>query len=259
MAAAPLWQQLIQLAELDKKQATVQSQVAKIEKEIAQDQQMLPELERTIAELKQAVHDAKKHVDHQELNAKTLKEQEENKRKALDEVTNEKMYAALEKEIASISQELLEQDDLLMKAWHALDQAKQKLAGSAELEAKMVTLKNDAAEKAKGIAALQEQIDAVEQEKAAFIGGGTSGGGNTSGGDSGTIPEEWLAKYNRMKTRVADPVVPVINTSCSSCFYSVPPQDMNRLKNQALLPCRSCYRYLYYNREVEEETKEASF
>ena len=74
-----------------------------------------------------------------------------------------------------------------------------------------------------------------------------------------TIPDEWLAKYQRMRNKVQNPIVPVINKSCSACYYSVPPQDMMRLKNRALLYCRSCYRLLYHDQEEENDLQKASF
>jgi predicted nucleic acid-binding Zn-ribbon protein len=74
-----------------------------------------------------------------------------------------------------------------------------------------------------------------------------------------TVPQEWLTKYQRMRAKVADPLVPVMNTSCSACFYSIPPQDLNRLKKNALLLCRSCYRLLYYDKEEEKDSESDSF
>jgi predicted nucleic acid-binding Zn-ribbon protein len=59
------------------------------------------------------------------------------------------------------------------------------------------------------------------------------------------IPEQWREIYERMHNRITNPVVPIIGNSCSACFFQVSAQDMNRLRNRALLQCKQCYRFLY--------------
>ncbi len=59
------------------------------------------------------------------------------------------------------------------------------------------------------------------------------------------VPAEWLEKYASMRSRVPDPVVPVINGHCSACVYKVSDQDMLMLSRNKLLQCKDCYRFLY--------------
>jgi predicted nucleic acid-binding Zn-ribbon protein len=59
------------------------------------------------------------------------------------------------------------------------------------------------------------------------------------------VPQGWLEKYAIMRTKVTDPVVPVINNSCSACFYDVIGQDLQELRKKKLLQCKECYRFLY--------------
>ena len=68
----------------------------------------------------------------------------------------------------------------------------------------------------------------------------------TINGNSQTLPDEWLGKYEHMRGRVADPVVPVQQDSCSACFYSISSRDLQTLKQGDLLQCKDCYRFLYY-------------
>jgi len=241
----PLWQSLKELVNLDLKLQAVQSHIAQAQEEIVQDNQVLPELQATIDEIRQAIMNAKKHVDLQELNAKDLKEQEEKKRLALDNVANQKEYAALEKELGSLLVQASEQDDALVKAWHTLDLARKKEANeTAALEEQMATVKKDAVQKQEAITALKNEYKQLEATKKS---------------KTQAVPEEWLTKYERMRSKVADPIVPIIGTSCSSCYYSVPSQDMTRLKNHAILPCRSCYRLLYHDTQEEKDLQESSF
>lgn len=69
------------------------------------------------------------------------------------------------------------------------------------------------------------------------------------------VPDEWLEKYSMMRMRVADPVVPVLNTSCSACFYTVTEQGMQQLSRNQLLQCKECYRFLYLEQKDENEVK----
>jgi predicted nucleic acid-binding Zn-ribbon protein len=62
-----------------------------------------------------------------------------------------------------------------------------------------------------------------------------------------------------MKHNVPDPIVPVLNECCSACFYAVLYQDMVKLKKAELLPCRNCYRFLYYDEEEQQDTQQASY
>ncbi len=60
------------------------------------------------------------------------------------------------------------------------------------------------------------------------------------------IPQEWLNIYETMRDRVSNPVVPVNQDSCSACFYFMAARDVQLLKNQGLLQCKDCYRFLYH-------------
>lgn len=59
------------------------------------------------------------------------------------------------------------------------------------------------------------------------------------------LPTEWLEKYAIMRESVSNPVVPVINDSCSACFYSLTAQDLSRVRRNGILQCKQCYRFLY--------------
>jgi len=241
----PLWQKLKHLVDLDHKQQAISSQIKKIEQEIQQNKLMLPKLHTAIDEIKNAIINAKKNVDLQELNAKDLKEQEKNKRAAIDNVKNQKQYEALKRELSSLLQQISEQDDTLVKAWHNLDLARKKEESELDkIEEKITELQKDMAEKQSDIEKIKENNKKFEQEKKEA---------------EAKVPKEWLVKYERMRSKVSNPIVPIINDSCSSCYYSVPPQDVTRLKNNAILLCRSCYRLLYYDKEEEQNLKEASF
>ena len=245
MNASPLSISLKNLILLDQKLEELRKQLQEIELVIEQDRQMLPDLLENIESIKREVIDAKKGVDLQELNSKDLKAKEKQKRAAIDKVKNQKEYVAVERELGRIVDQINEQEDTLIKAWHTLDLAQQSESPSiAALEEKIVKIESEIVEKENSTMSIKKEIEAVEQQKME---------------QAKTVPTEWLTKYQRMREKVADPLVRVLNSSCSSCFYSIPPQDLNRLKKNALLLCRSCYRLLYYDQQEEQDLKSDSF
>lgn len=245
MVTSPLWKSLKQLVELDTQKDSILFQVNEIEQKIDEDGAILPELQTTIDQIKQNSIDAKKNVDLQELNAKDLKSQEQAKRKTLESITKEKEYSAIEKELNSITQQISEQDDALMQAWHNLEAAKSKESVEiTKIEEQIEVVKKDIETKKEEITTLHEKLSGLEEKIEKHM---------------EQIPAEWLKKYNRTKGKVSDPVVPLINKSCSSCYYSVPPQDIMLLKRSAILHCRSCYRFLYYDKEEETDIAKSTF
>ena len=67
------------------------------------------------------------------------------------------------------------------------------------------------------------------------------------------VPEGWLEKYTIMKARVPDPVVPITEGACSTCFYALTNQDVIRARKGCLLQCKGCYRLLYLLEAMEKE------
>jgi len=245
MGSRPVWQQLKDLAEIDSRRKVKKSQILEIKDKIIEDKKIIPVLKSQIEEINKEFTDAKKEVDIQELNAKDLKDREQEKRKSLDSVKNQKQYAAIEKEIESITKESAEHDDALINAWHKLESAKNKKETEiAKIQEKINTAEKEIEEIESKKEELNKELEKINEEKKEM---------------ASTVPTEWFTKYETMSGKVSDPVVPVINSSCSACYYSVLPQDMGKLKKSALLPCRSCYRLLYYNKEEEKDTKKASY
>ena len=66
------------------------------------------------------------------------------------------------------------------------------------------------------------------------------------------VPQEWMEKYSRMRNCVPNPVVPVVNGSCTACFYSIPHQDFLSVLDHHLIECKGCYRFLYSKERVQD-------
>jgi len=243
MSVKTLWQNLKVLVDCDRNilqtEATIKDAHSGIEKNKKQIAQLLTALEtkKTICTRE------RKNVALLELQAAEFKAAEDEKRLKLNNIKDQREFRAIEKELQAISQKSNNLEDALVQSWQAMEHAIKTL----EQETIATELK---------IAALQEEITAhneliqktdktiehlmIDRTQATV-----------------NIPEEWLIKYNRMKHSLQDPIVPVHGTSCSSCFYTIIKQDYANLKKVGLLPCRSCYRLLYIDTDLDTETKEA--
>ena len=213
-------------------------QIKELNQQIDTEEQTIVALRRQknaasleLEQIKQTVHDMQKLVDEQELEMKVLDERSAGVKHALDQVSGAKEYTSLKKELETIHQKQHALEDTLVDAWHQLETAQrimqQKSEGTMQLCA---TIDAELAEHIAGVEKLIEQVDAMSDSRPEHM---------------RTIPEEWLEKYESMHERVSNPVVPVVNGSCSGCFYPVAHQDAARLKRRALLQCTSCYRFLY--------------
>jgi len=137
------------------------------------------------------------------------------------------------------------QDDELIIAWHSLETLKTKYEKEkTEAEELINNLKH-------GIEAQQESITDSKKQKNEVI--------ETRENFTKNIPAEWLEKYERMRHKVVDPIVPVLGSSCGACYYSILRQDLYRLKKSGVLPCRNCYRFLYYDEKEEKEAEKATY
>jgi len=59
------------------------------------------------------------------------------------------------------------------------------------------------------------------------------------------IPENLLSIYETMRGRVVNPVVPIYLDSCSVCFYGLTAKNIQLLRQENVIQCKDCYRFLY--------------
>lgn len=245
MIGQSLWKNLKSLVTLDKQIEEIVSKISIAEKIAQTDQQKIPKLQGTLERLQKEYLEEKRNIAQQESTAKELKELETEKKSLLEKTTNPKEQKAAEKEFKNVLQKRMEQDDLLIKTWHSAE----------EKEKHLEKAKNESAEQ---IRQLQEGIETQKQLLAAL---------HTEKSDLDQkrleaiklIPKIWLDKYENMRNKVQDPIVPVIGGSCSACYYTVLRQDLNQLKKAGVLPCRNCYRFLYFDAEEQTNLKKETY
>lgn len=183
----------------------------------------------------QQAHDTwvsmRKAVDERELEMKVLDEQEKKKKLQMDRLTDYKEYGALKTEINSLKQQQHILEESLLAAWHSFDQAKKEYDAQKLVFANAErTIQESIAQNDDVIKSLEDDIAQRESQRVDF---------------ERQVPQEWLDKYSLMRARVTNPVVPVVNGSCSACFYHVLGQDMVALNHRKLLQCKDCFRLLY--------------
>jgi len=162
---------------------------------------------------------------------KELEEQRTKEKERLETVTKAKQYQAIKSEIASLNQKQSELDELLLNAWNKLESVQKSYKSLQQASTERVAEQQERIKEKEQ--EVQEREDAVEkmiQERP---------------GKEELVPQEWVEQYQAMRSRVSNPVVPVVKASCSACFWPIPNQDMLRLKRKEVLQCKGCYRSLY--------------
>ncbi len=245
MIGQPLWKNLKALVEIDNNIKQLKEKVKGEIQKVETSKSLIPKIQKNLLDLQLNCKEMKKKVDAEELIANDLKDKEEHKREALDKTTNEKEYRAIEKEIKRVTLERMELEDVLIQSWHKYDLAKKEVDEQEEqINKEIEETKVKTTELETELKESQKKLDSALADREF---------------STKNIPTEWLHKYERMKENVSNPIVPVIQNSCSACFYNVIRQDLQRLKNDGMLLCRNCYRFLYYEKEEEKEENSGSF
>ncbi len=232
------FQAFIDLISLDQDIRKIHQDISLLQKEtetyLAQKQTVVERLEQ----FKQHVHDLRKAVDAQELEMKDLDQQEKKQRERLDAVKKVKEHQSLKKEIERFKRAQHDAESNLMNIWNKLEIAQKELEGQQETyKTKTDELLKLIHDKKEMIAALQKQLEEKNKERPTKESG---------------IPQDWLDKYTHMRMQVINPVVPVELGGCSACFYTIPDQELLRLKRRALVQCKGCFRLLYAQEAMNE-------
>lgn len=208
----------------------------KIQKqELYHKQQML---QQELDQAKERLHGARKEVDIHELTMKELEEQLQEKKKRLDTVSNNKEYQSINTEINKIKQQQHDLEQVLVDVWHRLEAAQRTYdAQTKGQEEQMKTVAASQEEVIKKIDQLHQEMSVKEKERVE---------------KEKLVPQELLEKYAMMRSRVSDPVVPVIDRSCTGCFYLMTDHDMQELHKNKLLQCRGCYRFVYLPQDAQK-------
>jgi len=236
-------QSFIDLVSFDQSTYVIEDEIHQIKKDIESLQDKEETLRGDFEFFKTRMRDARKAVDQAELEQKELEQKEIARKEKLDHAADQREYKALTKEIETLKRNQHDHEETLLFTWNKFELAKKEYElREKESEIKAAELKERAEQKNAKMQDLQKELEGRIAQR---------------GEKLKLVPPEWMEKYVLMRSRVSDPVVPVVRGSCSACFYHLPPQDFLELKRKRLSQCKGCYRFLYIEElEPVEQPKE---
>jgi len=225
------FQVFLNLVEFDRNIVAINNEIESLENDIQLLNQQEQERLDRLKQVQQRLHNAHKIVDEQELVMKELDDKIREKKKQMDEISDVRAYRSFKTEIDTLNKQQVDQETAVMQAWNTVETAQKDVADQqAKAKEEEAAYKKEKEEKEHKLKELQQKYQELEKQRTT---------------KTTAVPEEWLETYEHMRGRVSDPVVPVDRGSCSACFYSIPNQDLIRLKRRALLQCKGCFRFLY--------------
>lgn len=177
------------------------------------------------------LRDIQKSVHESELHIQELSETEERLLKHLESLSSSKEYDAALKELehCRLNRNQLEQKLLQQMNKAEIGQKDQNVFVQQHQE-KLTEFTHALQAKNQELLHLQQELQGIETQRSEKVVG---------------IPQDWIDTYEMMRGRVSNPVVPLLQESCSVCFYGVTPRDLQSIRNNYLIQCKECYRFLY--------------
>lgn len=159
-------------------------------------------------------------------------------------IKTQKEYQAAVKEISEAKRANREREERILKAMERVEELNQKITQlndaitdkDKEFETKLADLDARVAE-------LQAEITAFEARRPDLL---------------EKIDKAVIRKYDHIRQRYPDALVPITRGVCGGCSMNIPPQlVIETLKAKELHNCPSCHRLIYVmNEEPTDETKE---
>lgn len=221
----------IDLVTFDQHHIETQKKIASLEHNIKKNQEQKAVAQSQLDQVSLKKHDQLKTVHSQELALSELQQQEESLQKTLQSVSSSKEYEAATKELEHVRLSRTVQEQKLTQYSNKMHASQKEHDAAAErFQAATAVLTVE-------LASLQQELDALHQELQLIDSQRQT---KTVG-----IPHDWISVYDLMRGRVVDPVVPLLQDSCSACFYAVTPRDLQLLHKSSMIQCKDCYRFLY--------------
>lgn len=187
------------------------------------------EYDATETELKDLEHRRRTDESDLEVSAENLKKREAR----LYAIKTNKEYQAAVKEITEARRENREREDRILKSMERIEELTQKIEQlksaiadkDAEFEKAMTELDARTAE-------LQDQMKSFDARRPELL---------------ERIDKVILRRYDFVRSRYPDALVPVAGGVCSGCSMNIPPQlSIEVMKGKDLKNCPSCHRLIFY-------------
>jgi predicted nucleic acid-binding Zn-ribbon protein len=224
---------IIQLSKLDVQIATFSAQKKKIETELANRKQVIAGHEGKKAAREKLLGEKKTLCAKEEKSVKAERDRINERRAALNTLSNYKLQQAAEREIDFVAKQIGQREDLLLGLMREIETLEKEVA---DIDGVIKGLSDEYAsldkESSETIKTLDEQLGGLNKERAensAVLAGQTI-----------------LTAYNRIRDRFpSNPVVEVLNRdSCSGCFMKLGPQVVVQVSRQDVVKCPGCGRIL---------------
>lgn len=224
-------QNFIDLVAFDQHLIALESTIALSEKKLQNLRNDFEKIQKRVEEKTAEKKELKKQFDLQELHVKDLQDKETRQVSVIERAKNSKECDAASKELEHIRAERTRQEKKLMQLWNHY-QATEKEIEQMHVESLQKTVQIEAAiiQEDETLQKTRKDLETQQTQRVSKI---------------DLLPQEWVVFYENMRGKVLNPVVPVSQDSCSACFYSVSSRDLQILRQNGLVPCKDCYRYLY--------------
>lgn len=212
------------IAHITREITTVTAEIARVRQSVADRQAQHKALAGNLQALRAEIKD-------KEFEDKRLQERDRTLRVQLENTGSTKEYIAIEHALADCVAQRKKIEELVFDLWNKRDAREVSCAEDAKiseaysLEMQELINKN------------VQLLATLEAEHSALLAGRSE--------LQASSPVEFVEKYESMRKSVDNPVVSVINGTCSGCSVQLQNSDIMQLKRHVLVPCKECYRLLY--------------
>ncbi len=225
--------ELIRLQEIDTKLLEIHEKKTELEEEIQKVREPLSRMENERDDLNQKVEELSKEVRALEQNVPDQEERIRKSREKLPQITTQKEYFAVLKEIETMERDKENLEESLLKKMGTLE----------ELQSERDRLTAQCREEEK---TFQEKRDRMIEEHSHYD-TETEKLNTEKENISREIDPQYLAHYQKVLNYKGSPaVVKIIDGNCQGCFMTLPPQLFNDVrKGGHIITCSYCNRILY--------------
>ena len=213
------------LSSLPAKLKSLKEDVSRVELMLQKEQLQLDDSQRLRAELDGGIK-----ANQDQLNKSKGK---------LTQVRTSKEYMATQREMEATRKSNQEREDELLKLMEAIQASEQSIAvHTEELGALQGHVQEEEAETQDKISALSLEVEKLKAARDKMAKG---------------IRHDVLAKYNAIRNRRGNAVVPARSGVCTGCHMKLPPQLFNIMQRETSIEyCPSCRRIVYFEAEQQE-------
>lgn len=191
----------------------------------------LKKLQQDLADAQTKAHSAKKNLDAQELEIKTLKDRQRSLKSKLDAASSPKEYFSLETELKNIASDIDAQENKLFELFENFETLEKNMG---EIDFQVVAAR---AQIMQEVADIDQQIQQLQNQLQEFI--------KNYDDLVPLVNPEMLEKFLTMKQSIENPVVLVEKGACSACGHTINVQDLVSIRKHKLVACQNCFRLLY--------------